>query len=113
MKKTLNCLILTIFAASTICYAAFVDGSDTYISVANAKQLRDETPVNLKGNIIQNLGDEKYLFSDGTETIIVEIDNEDWGGQDVSAKDTVIIIGEMDKDFWGTEVDVDSIQLVQ
>ena len=113
MKKTLTYTVFAIFAGIVAVQAAFIDKTDTNISVAHAKEMKDNTPVRLKGNIQQNLGDEKYLFTDGNQTIIVEIDNEDWGGQDVSAKDTVIIIGEMDKDFWGTEVDVDSIQLVQ
>ena len=113
MKKTFTYALFGILAIVGVAQAAFIDKGSTEVSVTHAKEMKDNMPVRLKGNIIQNLGDEKYLFSDGTETIIVEIDNEDWDGQDVSAKDTVIIIGEMDKDFWGTEVDVDSIQLVQ
>ena len=113
MKKTFTYALFAILAIVTAAQAAFIDKGSTEVSVAHAKEMKDNTPVRLKGNIVQNLGDEKYLFTDETETIIVEIDNEDWGGQDVSAKDTVIILGEMDKDFWGTEVDVESVQLVQ
>ena len=113
MKKTFTYTALSILAIIGVAQAAFIDKSSTEVSVAHAKEMKDNTPVRLKGNIIQNLGDEKYLFTDGNQTIIVEIDTEDWGGQDVSAKDTVIITGEIDKDLFGTEIDVETVQLVQ
>lgn len=113
MKKTFTYALFGVLAIVTTVQAAFIDKGTTEMSVANAKEMKDNTPVRLKGNVIQNLGDEKYLFTDGNQTIIVEIDTEDWGGQDVSAKDTVIITGEIDKDLFGTEIDVEAVQLVQ
>ena len=113
MKKTFTYALFGVLAIVTAVQAAFIDKGTTEVSVANAKEMKDNTPVRLKGNVIQSLGDEKYLFTDGNQTIIIEIDTEDWGGQDVSAKDTVIITGEIDKDLFGTEIDVETIQLVQ
>ena len=78
------------------------------MSVAEAKELRDDSPVVLVGKITKSLGGEKYLFTDGTETVTIEIDNEDWNGLSVSEKDTVIR-GEVDKGFTSYEIDVDSI----
>ena len=57
-------------------------------SVAEALKLNDDTPVVLIGQIEKSLGDEKYLF-----------------------KDTIVIQGEIDKDFFKTEIDVDSVAL--
>lgn len=79
------------------------------MSVAEAKELRDDSPVVLVGKITKSLGGEKYLFTDGTETVTIEIDNEDWNGLSVSDKDTVEIRGEVDKGFTSYEIDVDSI----
>ncbi len=80
-------------------------------SVSEALKLNDDTPVVLVGQIEKSLGDEKYLFKDATGSVTVEIDNEDWRGVNVTPKDTIVIQGEIDKDFFKTEIDVDSVAL--
>lgn len=80
-------------------------------SVAEALKLNDDTPVVLVGQIEKSLGDEKYLFKDASGLVTVEIDNEDWRGVTVTPKDTIVIQGEIDKDFFKTEIDVDSVAL--
>ena len=80
-------------------------------SVAEALKLNDDTPVVLVGQIEKSLGGEKYLFKDATGSVTVEIDNEDWRGINVTPKDTIVIQGEVDKDFFKTEIDVDSVAL--
>ena len=80
-------------------------------SVAEALKLNDDTPVVLVGQIEKSLGDEKYLFKDASGSVTVEIDNEDWRGVTVTPKDTIVIQGEIDKDFFKTEIDVDSVAL--
>ncbi len=80
-------------------------------SVSEALKLNDDTPVVLIGQIEKSLGDEKYLFKDATGSVTVEIDNEDWRGVNVTPKDTIVIQGEIDKDFFKTEIDVDSVAL--
>ncbi|MDR1933173.1 MAG: NirD/YgiW/YdeI family stress tolerance protein [Spirochaetales bacterium] len=82
------------------------------ITVEEAKNLRDDSPVTLRGKIERFLGDEKYLFSDDSGSIIVEIDNRLWNGVSVNQNDTVEIIGEIDKDFKGIEVEASSIKKV-
>ena len=80
-------------------------------SVAEALKVNDDTPVVLVGQIEKSLGDEKYLFKDASGSVTVEIDNEDWRGVTVTPKDTIVIQGEIDKDFFKTEIDVDSVAL--
>ena len=80
-------------------------------SVAEASKLGDDTPVILVGQIEKNLGNEKYQFKDKTGTIVVEIDHEDWAGVNVSPENTVELRGEIDKDMFKTEVDVDQVIL--
>ncbi|MCV5951428.1 NirD/YgiW/YdeI family stress tolerance protein [Escherichia coli] len=38
------------------------------------------------------------------------MDNEDWMGQEVTPKDTVMIRGEVDSDWTTTQIDVETIQ---
>ncbi len=83
-------------------------GSST---VAQALELSDDTPVVLTGQIERSLGGEKYVFKDATGSVTVDIDNEDWRGMTVTPQDTVIIQGEIDKDFFKTEIDVDAISI--
>lgn len=78
-------------------------------TVAEAQKLSDDATVILVGKIEKNLGGEKYLFSDATGSVTIEIDNEDWNGVSVNEKDTVEIRGEVDKGFRSFEIDVDSV----
>ncbi|MDR0645111.1 MAG: NirD/YgiW/YdeI family stress tolerance protein [Treponema sp.] len=77
-----------------------------------AKGMKDGYPVTLQGKIERFFGDEKYLFTDDTGSIIVEIDNRLWRGLLVDQNDIVEITGEIDKDFTRTEIEVSSIKKV-
>lgn len=87
--------------------------ADAIVTVAQAKKMRDDTPVIVQGNIVQRVGDEKYLFRDGTDSVIVEIDDEDWGGVEVRATDTVKLYGEVDSGLFKTEIEVDKIEKIE
>lgn len=78
-------------------------------TVEQAKDMRDDTHVTLRGRIVQHLGGEHYLFRDETGTINVEIDNKRWQGQNVGPNDTVEIYGEVEKDWSELEIEVDRI----
>jgi len=81
------------------------------ISVKEAKTLKDDTPVLLQGKILRSLGNEKYLFSDNSETITIEIDDKLWGELSVGENDTVVITGEVDKErFSKVEIEVNGIR---
>ncbi len=79
------------------------------MSVAEALKLGDDAPVILTGKITKDLGGEKYLFTDQTGSVTVEIDNEDWRGVTANENDTVEIRGEVDKDLMNFEIDVDAV----
>ena len=118
MKKllTVSALALTLAISST----AFANNNTTggftgpgastlNITVADALKLKDDAPVILSGKIEKSLGNEKYQFTDGTGIVIVEIDDEDWNGTNVTPEDTIEIRGEIDKDFTKLEIDVDTV----
>jgi uncharacterized protein (TIGR00156 family) len=78
--------------------------------LANAK---DDTYVQLKGKITQQVGKEKYIFVDSSGEIRVEIDNEVFTVP-VDDKTNVEIRGEFEKDFMESpEIDVDSVIISQ
>ena len=80
-----------------------------FLTVEQAKGMSDDSYVALKGSIVQQIGGEKYMFKDATGTITVEIDNDVWQGQNVGPQDVVEIHGELDKDLFSSEIDVDRI----
>jgi uncharacterized protein (TIGR00156 family) len=80
------------------------------VTVDAAKGLRDDYPVVLRGRIERFLGDEKYLFTDETGSIIIEIDNRLWHGLSVDQNDTVEITGEVDRGFMRTEIEASGIK---
>lgn len=78
-------------------------------TVEQAKGMRDDTHLALRGRIVQHLGGKHYLFRDDTGTIEVEIENKRWQGQTVGPDDVVEIYGEVDKDWNELAIDVDRI----
>jgi uncharacterized protein (TIGR00156 family) len=74
--------------------------------------MRDDTPVVLRGTITRSLGDEKYMFADDTDSVIIEIDHHRWAGLSISPEDTVEITGEVERDFRRVEIDVSKITKV-
>ncbi|MDR0967454.1 MAG: NirD/YgiW/YdeI family stress tolerance protein [Rickettsiales bacterium] len=90
----------------------FTGAKDVIVSVAQAKEMRDDTRVVLQGNIVSQTKHEKYLFQDATGAITIEIDDDDWRGVNVGPKDTIKIIGEVDKGLFNTEIDVEYISKI-
>ena len=80
-------------------------------TVSQALDSRDGSMVQIAGYVTQLLGDEKYTFSDGSNTIVIDIDSDKWMGLDVTPKDKVMITGEIDKDWKELEIEVERIQL--
>jgi uncharacterized protein (TIGR00156 family) len=80
---------------------------------AEASKLRDDSYVILRGNVIRQLGEDKYVFRDSSGEINLDIDRDKWRGQIVSPETVVEIKGEIDKDWNSVEVDVDRLVVVK
>ena len=78
-------------------------------SAKDAAKMRDDSRVTLRGNIVQHLGKDKYLFQDASGSIQVEIDDDKWRGQSITPNDTVELHGKIDKDRNSVEVEVDRV----
>ena len=87
----------------------FTGPSVEVITVEQAKNMNDDAFVILRGSIKQNVGDDIYVFTDGTGSINVEIDED---GLNVGPEDVVEIRGEVDKGLSTLEIDVDRISKV-
>jgi uncharacterized protein (TIGR00156 family) len=96
--------------------SGFTGPSANPTTVAQALNLRDDTPVIMRGRITRSLGGEKYTFTDTTGSITVDIDRRVWGNLSVGENDMVEIRGEVDREFNRSsgqtivEIDVDSIR---
>lgn len=91
----------------------FVGGAENIVTVQQVSELRDDVPVIVRGKIVQRTGDDKYLFEDGTGTMTVEIDDDEWHGQTVTPADTVKLYGEVDRGIFKTEIDVKRVEKLQ
>ena len=98
-------LLLSASAWAQTAHGGFT-GPVTVSNTEQAKTLKDDAPVTLRGQLERHLGGDHYLFRDSTGTIQVEIDQRRWNGQSVSPQDTVEISGEVDKDWSSSTIDV-------
>ncbi|KEQ13977.1 YgiW/YdeI family stress tolerance OB fold protein [Endozoicomonas numazuensis] len=118
MNKTLTAFL----AASTIALTtgnAFAEytgpGSTPKISdVASInKNPIDDTQVELTGYLTKKIDKETYLFSDGKDSIQVEIDSEDLPHVSINEKTQVKISGEVEAgSFETTEIEVEKISII-
>jgi uncharacterized protein (TIGR00156 family) len=90
----------------------FIGPNGSSTTVESAKSLRDDTWVTLRGNIVERISDDLYLFKDATGTVNVDIDHKRWNGVTVGPQDVVEIQGEVDKDWNSVEIDVKQITKV-
>lgn len=121
---TLKTVALSVVAAGAAFIFTAPDASAQYTgpgaktpakSVAEIlKSPVDDQHVSLKGKLTKKVGSEKYIFTDGTGEIRVEIDNEDFPAVAVDDKTTIEITGEVEKDFMESpEIDVETLAVVQ
>ncbi|BDM62622.1 hypothetical protein NFHSH190041_00740 [Shewanella sp. NFH-SH190041] len=105
-------LLASLFAGSAM---AAYNGPATVAPVTDAQsaqQAKDGAKAQLTGKIVKSLGDEKYVFQDGTGEITVDIDNDLLTNINFDENTPVVLIGEVDNDWNSQEVEVDTISLV-
>lgn len=74
----------------------------------------DDQKVLLRGKLLKKVSSDKYLFSDGTGQIRVEIDDDLFRGIRVSETSVIEIYGEIEKDFLrDPEIDVKRIAVIK
>lgn len=108
---------VSIFSFASVASAQYVGPSSQTAprSVADiVKNPVDDQAVVLRGFILRKVGNEKYIFSDGTAEIRVDIDNKLFPLEKIDDKVKVELRGEVEKEFMETpEIDVDVLMVVR
>lgn len=87
------------------------NGAVTTVKAAlDVGMFQDDVGATLTGFITKAIGNERYLFTDNTGSINIEIDHDDWGGLVVDPKTKVVIYGEIDNEFLGNDIEVHMIR---
>ena len=89
-------------------------GPTMSITVAQVAQtFPNKATAVLRGNIVQHLGSDRYLFRDTTGEIIIKIKHDRWWGLTVGPNDLVEIGGELkrEKNGWIKYFDGKSIRM--
>ena len=81
-------------------------------NVADAANMAEDTIIYVQGNLTQSLGDEMYIFTDGTGNITVEIDDSLMQGQNFTPNMAVIITASVDKEGNVTSLDAEEVEFV-
>lgn len=89
-----------------------VSVADTVVTIDQVRNMNDGANVVVRGNILERIDDEKYTFQDASGTITIEVEDDVWGGRNVSPDDTVILYGEVDRGLTRTEIEVDRIEIM-
>lgn len=116
LSKKLALLILTTgISCSHLAHAQYTGPSaqPPLQSIADIMQKsKDDQAVILYGYLTQQISAEKYIFSDGQQSIQVEIDEDDFRGLQIDEKTHIKIIGKIEKDFLQSpEIEVELIQI--
>lgn len=109
----------TVLAAAGLGFSAqaqYTGPSDRHAATVASilEQPKDDQDVVVQGRLLRKTGDEKYLFSDGTGEIIVEIDDDDMPREPVNEQTMVELRGEVDTGRnRPPEIEVDSVRIVR
>lgn len=99
------------FNGNTSAQGGFQQGATQAITVKQALSGKDNSMVTLVGNITQQIDDDEYLFTDGSDQIKVEIKNRVWNGLNVGPQDKIRISGKLDNEaFEKAEIEVYSVE---
>ena len=119
-KEMRKNLVFAVFMMTAFARVVGADGwrgggytGPSSLSISKASEVKDmpyDAEVVMEGKIERSLGNEKYLFNDGSGTITLEIDHDVWNGLEVGPEDTVIVYGEVDRKFQRLEVEVERIE---
>ena len=113
MNKASVIGLLTLMSISSFTMAAFTGPQEqNKVSVAQLKDLADDSWATLEGNLVKHLGGENYMFRDASGEVEVEVDQDVWRGTEVGPDDLICIRGEVDHSWNKTEVEVEHLEKV-
>ena len=113
MKKFLSVLFLIGVSAGIVfaAHGGFKDSATVKkANIAEVLKMNNNAYVSIQGNIVKRLSDDKYTFKDSTGTMTVEIDDDKWSGISADTQDKLELVGEVEKKYNTTELDVDTVR---
>jgi uncharacterized protein (TIGR00156 family) len=112
-NKLLRLLLLLSFSTGVSAEFVGPGASSGTTTVKSIDGMKDDAKVTLEGYIVKEIKPEHYTFKDATGEIEIEIDHEDFRGIKVTPETKIRIMGEVDKDWNSTTIDVDKVELVK
>ncbi|GHB11096.1 YgiW/YdeI family stress tolerance OB fold protein [Shewanella indica] len=115
MQKLAYLLVLSSLCSGAALAAYSGPGVENrVITASQVEQAKDDTLVELTGYLVKSLGDETYLFRDDSGEVKVEIDHKLWRNINADVKESTLVklTGEVDKEWNGNEVEIESITLI-
>ncbi|MCT7655815.1 NirD/YgiW/YdeI family stress tolerance protein [Oceanimonas sp. NS1] len=79
-------------------------------SVAEARRLADDSRIILSGHIVRRLNDDEFLFRDGTGTIKIDMDDDDWRKLRRHRRGQLLIWAEVDRDKRRVKLEVERVR---
>lgn len=92
-------------------HGGFMETKMQPLSVEEVMTLKDDTKITMDGQIERKIGNDKYIFNDGKNSIVVEIEKKAWKNQTVTPEDRITIWGKVDKDKKETEIEVKKLKI--
>ena len=126
MKNLLYVLVAAVFISG----AAFADftGPSGYpqnqgfqgvsmncsvVSIKDVMNMYDDQITSIRGNIVNRISDDKYLFRDKSGEMVVEIDYKYWNGIQADEKTVLELTGKVDKDYNSVTLDVFMVKKIK
>ncbi len=101
------------FTGPSVQGGGFTGPGPDAVTVMKAKQLADDTWITLTGHILRHEGKDIYVFKDSSGEARIDIDDDAWGGIHISPQDKVVLVGKVDKDWGGVEIEVKTVRKAQ
>ncbi len=92
-------------------YAGSFEENRSRITVAEAKQMRDDSRLSLDGFIAGHLRGDHYLFHDDSGEIDIEVEKRVWRGQQIGPDTGVRIDGELEHESGSVYIDVHRLEV--
>lgn len=116
MKQMLLVIFMAGLMFSTASWAGksdqviMTEAAQNMVTVAEAKQLPDETAVTLSGVIVRKTHKDHFELKDSSGKIGIEVDSDLWRPRGLKAGDKVKVMGEVDT-HTGQAADIDVVQI--
>lgn len=86
------------------------EAAQNTVTVAEAKQLADETAVTLSGVIVKRIRGDHFQLNDGSGSIDIDVDDDFWKPMGLKAGDQVKVMGKVDTQS-GQSANIDVVKI--